>query len=152
MAAETRDIVVLERPPGTSGHGLENKSHCGWETAILSLGTLGYTSVGLIICPDTQSQLGALPQLRRSPQDTVVGKGARGEWSVSPGCKFPDSIQTGAAEQGLGARALLRIWSDCQDRVWTVQRSHHLHKEQRFGQRDLGEARENHDWDEGHTH
>lgn len=81
-----------------------------------------------------------------------MGKGARGVWPLSPACKFPDSIQMDAAEQRLGAGALLRTWDDCQDRVWPLQRSHHLHKEQGFGQRHLGEARQNHDWDEGHTH
>lgn len=94
----------------------------------LSLGTLGYTPVGLIICPDTQSQLDALPQLR-SLQETALDKGARGEQPVSPACKFPDSIQMDAAGEGLGAGALLRTW----DRVC---RDHHLHKEQRSGQRD----------------
>lgn len=110
-------------------------------------GYLGYTPEGLIVLPDTQSRLDALPQLRASPQETVVGKWVRGEWPVSPACKLPDSIQSNAAEQ-----ALLRTWGHCQDRVWLVQRSHHLHKEQRFGQRDVGEERENHDWDKGHTH
>lgn len=107
---------------------------------------------GADVCPDTQSRLDALPQLGRSSQETLVGKGARGECPVSPACKFPPSIQRDAAEQGLGAGALLRTWGDSQDRVWLVQRSHHLHKEQRFGQRDLSEARENHDWYKAHTH
>lgn len=64
---------------------------------------------------------------------------------MSPARKLSDSIQTDAAEEGLGAGALLRTWGDCQDKVC------HLHKEQRSGQRHLDEARENHDWDEGHA-
>lgn len=61
-------------------------------------------------------------------------------------CKPP------AAEQGLGAGALLRSWGNCQDRVGLVRRSHHLLKEKRFGQRVVGEARGKQDWDQGYTH
>lgn len=85
---------------------------------------------------------------RESPQQRVVGKGARREWPVDLLCECTESP---AAEQGLEAGALLRSWCNCQDRARLVQISHHLFKEQKFGQRDMGEVRGNHDWDKGYT-
>lgn len=88
MTAETRDTVVWERLLGTPGHGLENKSRCGWETAALSLSMqLIWVTLllGLIVCPGTQTLLDVLPQPRGSPQQTVVGKRARGEWPEESG-------------------------------------------------------------------
>lgn len=77
-----------------------------------------------------------------------MGKGARGEWPVDLPC---ECTEPPAEEQGLGAGTVLRSWCNCQDRAGLVQKSHLLLKEQKFGQRDVGEVRENHDWDKGYT-
>ena len=112
VAAETRDTVVWERLLGTPGHGLENKSRCGWETAALSLSTqfIWVTLLlGLIICPGTQSLPDALPELRGSPQQTMVGKGTRGERPVNPPCECTQSrgiLRASCSRAGAGGRGI----------------------------------------------
>jgi len=157
MTAETRETVVRERLLGTLGHGLENKSLCGWETAALPLSTqfIWVTLLlGLIVCPGTHALPHALPQLRGSPQQTVAGKGARGEGPANPPCKCTECrgiLQASCSRAGAGSRGIAQEELGCQDRVGLVQKSRHLHKEQRFAQTHVSEARGKHDWDEGCT-
>lgn len=100
-------------------------------------------------CPGTQPLPAALPLLTRAHKWWVKKLQEDGQQIPFASALNPEASCSTARDE---AEALHRGCSNSQNREGLVQRAHHLHKDQRFGHRDMGKARRKHNWDKGCIH